>query len=64
VCRHYSRGYLRHLFQSGEILAMRLNTTHNLHFYLQLMREAREAILAGRYSAWAHGFLEAYRSGA
>jgi len=64
TCRDYSRGYLRHLFQSGEILAMRLNTTHNLHFYLDLMREARKAILAGRYGAWAQGFREAYRSGA
>jgi queuine tRNA-ribosyltransferase len=64
TCRNYSRGYLRHLFQSGEILAMRLNTTHNLHFYLDLMRAARRAIAAGRYAPWAQGFLEAYRSGA
>ncbi len=61
ACRKYSRGYLRHLFQSGEILAMRLNTTHNLHFYLSLMREARQAIVAGRYAAWAKAFLETYR---
>jgi len=63
TCRNYSRGYLRHLFQSGEILAMRLNTLHNLHFYLSLMREARQAVLAGRYAAWAKAFLETYRSG-
>jgi len=62
TCRNYSRGYLRHLFQSGEILAMRLNTTHNLHFYLSLMRDARLAIAAGRYAAWAREFLQAYRT--
>jgi queuine tRNA-ribosyltransferase len=63
ACRNYSRGYLRHLYQSGEILAMRLNTTHNLHFYLSLMRDARAAILAGTYSAWSKSFLHLYQSG-
>ena len=63
TCRNYSRGYLRHLFQSGEILSMRLNTLHNLHFYLHLMREARQAIVVGRYAAWAQGFLDVYRAG-
>jgi queuine tRNA-ribosyltransferase len=62
TCQNYSRGYLRHLFQSGEILAMRLNTMHNLHFYLSLMREARQAIVAGNYAAWARDFLARYRS--
>ena len=63
TCRNYSRGYLRHLFRSGEILSMRLNTIHNLHFYLNLVREAREAIRAGRYTEWANQFLQLYRSG-
>ena len=62
TCRNYSRGYLRHLFQSGEILSMRLNTTHNLYFYLSLMRDARSAIAAGRYTVWAREFLQTYRS--
>ena len=44
VCRNYSRAYLRHLYRSGEILASQLNTYHNLHFYLDLMRRVREAI--------------------
>ena len=44
VCRNYSRAYLRHLYRSGEILASQLNTRHNLHFYLDLMRRMREAI--------------------
>jgi len=44
VCNHYSRAYLRHLYQSGEILASVLNTHHNLHYYIQLMEEMRSAI--------------------
>lgn len=44
VCRHYSRAYLRHLYLSEEILALRLNTIHNLHFYLTLMKDIRQAI--------------------
>lgn len=49
TCQNYSRAYLRHLFLSGEILSARLNTVHNLHFYLDLMKRAREAILEGRW---------------
>ncbi len=44
VCRRYSRSYLRHLFMANEILALVLNTHHNLHFYLQRMRQIRAAI--------------------
>jgi queuine tRNA-ribosyltransferase len=44
TCRNYSRAYLRHLFMSREILSMRLNTYHNLHFYLEFFRKMREAI--------------------
>jgi queuine tRNA-ribosyltransferase len=44
VCRHYSRAYLRHLYQSNEILASVLNTHHNLHYYLNLMAQMRSAI--------------------
>ncbi|MHB8058046.1 MAG: tRNA guanosine(34) transglycosylase Tgt [Desulfuromonadaceae bacterium] len=44
VCKNYSRAYLRHLYRSGEILSSQLNTYHNLHFYLDLMRRVREAI--------------------
>jgi queuine tRNA-ribosyltransferase len=45
VCRRYSRAYLRHLFLSNEILASVLNTTHNLYFYLEMMRRIRQRIL-------------------
>jgi queuine tRNA-ribosyltransferase len=48
TCRNYTRAYLRHLDRCNEILGSRLNTIHNLHFYLQLMRSLREAIAAGR----------------
>ena len=45
TCRHFSRAYLRHLFQAGEMNAGTLNTLHNLHFYLDTMRRIREAIV-------------------
>lgn len=52
TCRTYSRAYLRHLFLSGEILGSRLNTIHNLYFYMKLMERAREAIEQGRWEAF------------
>ena len=62
TCQHYSRAYLRHLYQCNEILAMRLNTLHNLHFYLQLMRDSRDAILAGSFSVFRQTKLQQWRS--
>ncbi|MCK6528925.1 tRNA guanosine(34) transglycosylase Tgt [Myxococcota bacterium] len=50
VCRRFSRGYLRHLFLQNEMLGCRLNTLHNLWFYLDGMRRIREAIVAGTFS--------------
>ena len=44
TCKNYSKAYLRHLFMNKEILSMRLNTLHNLHFYLEFFRKMREAI--------------------
>jgi queuine tRNA-ribosyltransferase len=52
ACRQYSRAYLRHLFVSREILASRLNTIHNLTYYLSLMERMREAIALGRFEAF------------
>jgi queuine tRNA-ribosyltransferase len=49
TCRNYSKGYLRHLFMSREILSMRLNTCHNLHFYLDFFRKMREAISNNKF---------------
>jgi queuine tRNA-ribosyltransferase len=54
VCRRYSRAYLRHLYRSGEFLAVILNTHHNLYFYLDFMRQIRKAIEFGN--------LESFRS--
>ncbi len=56
VCRNYSRAYLRHLYQSNEILASVLNTTHNLYYYLHLMQGMRAAITAGTFSAFRDEF--------
>lgn len=49
TCRNYSRAYLRHMFMSREILSMRLNTMHNLQFYMEFFRRLREAISSGRF---------------
>jgi len=57
TCRHFSRSYLRHLDRCNEILGSRLNTLHNLHFYLELMRTLRTAIGEGRLVSWARGYL-------
>ncbi len=58
TCRTFSRSYLRHLYRAGEILAARLNTLHNLHFYLDLMSRARQAILADDYGAFRRRTLQ------
>jgi queuine tRNA-ribosyltransferase len=55
-CRTFSRAYLRHLFVSGDILAARLNTVHNLTYYLGLMRQMREAIKAGVFQTFQAEF--------
>src|SRR5580704_8748623 len=49
TCRNFSRAYLRHMFQAGEILFATLATLHNLQRYLDIMREIRQAILIGKY---------------
>ncbi|MGK2945711.1 MAG: tRNA guanosine(34) transglycosylase Tgt [Desulfuromonadales bacterium] len=58
VCRNYSRAYLRHLYQSNEILASVLNTTHNLYYYLHLMQNMRDAIAAGMFKAFREAFYQ------
>lgn len=50
ACRNYSRGYLRHLFLTKEILSMRLNTLHNLHFYMDFFAAMRQAIADGKFA--------------
>ncbi len=56
ACRNFSRAYLHHLHRAGEILGARLNTIHNLHYYLQLMREMRTAIDAGSFDLFRARF--------
>lgn len=54
TCRHYSRAYLRHLYLSKEILSSRLNTIHNLFYYIKLLTDIREAIQTGRLLDFCH----------
>jgi queuine tRNA-ribosyltransferase len=56
TCANYTRAYLRHLDRCNEILAARLGTIHNLHYYLGLMRTMREAIDASRFAAFVTDF--------
>jgi queuine tRNA-ribosyltransferase len=56
TCRQHSRAYLHHLNRVNEILGAHLATVHNLHYYLTLMNEMREAILEGRFEAFVARF--------
>lgn len=60
ACRHFSLAYLHHLYKAEEILGLRLNTIHNLHFLLDLMRRIREALLADQFSQLKASFLSQY----
>jgi queuine tRNA-ribosyltransferase len=64
TCRRFSRAYLRHLFMARELLAYRLNTIHNLHYYLGLMESMRNAIGEGRFESWRGEFYSARGVGA
>ena len=57
VCRRYSRAYLRHLYQSNEILSATLNTYHNLYFYLDTIRQIRDAIASCRLRDFIREFV-------
>ncbi|MDQ7968963.1 MAG: tRNA guanosine(34) transglycosylase Tgt [Oxalicibacterium faecigallinarum] len=56
ACRNFSRAYLHHLHRTGEILGARLNTIHNLHYYLDLMQQMRDAIDAGTFQQFVIQF--------
>jgi queuine tRNA-ribosyltransferase len=56
TCRHYSLAYLRHLYTAREILAYRLNSIHNVHYYVNLVNSMREAILAGTFDPFKKAF--------
>ncbi|MDD3982426.1 MAG: tRNA guanosine(34) transglycosylase Tgt [Candidatus Omnitrophota bacterium] len=63
TCRNFSRAYLRHLFNTGEMLGMHLLSLHNINFYLGMMRSARQAVNLGRFGAFRAEFMEKYRRG-
>jgi queuine tRNA-ribosyltransferase len=56
TCQHYSRAYLRHLYMARELLGYRLNTIHNLDYYLSLVKQIRSAIRANRFEAFKSDF--------
>lgn len=61
ACRHYSRAYIHHLFKNGEMLGPILNTIHNLSFYLDLMKQARQEIRAGNFREWAQNKIDSFQ---
>ena len=63
TCQHYSRSYLRHLYQAKEILAMRLNTLHNVFYIFELMQGIRQAINEGRYAEFRREFYRLRQEG-
>jgi queuine tRNA-ribosyltransferase len=63
VCQRYTRAYLRHLFAAGEITAAILATHHNVHFYLDIMRQIREAISFGQLEKFASELRTRYNIG-
>jgi queuine tRNA-ribosyltransferase len=62
ACREFSRGYIRHLIKAEEILGLRLVTLHNLHFYLNLMNQARTEIEKGTFDRFRKGFVAEYKT--
>ena len=58
ACRHYSRGYIRHLLKAKEMLGMRLAVLHNLFFYNDLMAKIRMALDEGRYEQFYRQYHE------
>lgn len=63
TCLRFSRAYLRHLYISKELLAYRLNTIHNLHYYLTLMAGMRQAVEAARFDEWRRDFYSRRENG-
>lgn len=63
TCRNFTRAYLRHLFVSGEMLSATLLSIHNIHFFQDLMRRAREHIVSGDFASWSKAWCERYERG-
>ena len=62
ACHQFSRGYIRHLIKAEEILGLRLITLHNLHFYLNLMNQARAEIEKGTFNQFRKAFVAGYKT--
>jgi len=62
ACGEFARGYIRHLIKAEEILGLRLITLHNLHFYLDLMRQAREQIENQKFDEFQKSFVSKYKT--
>ena len=62
ACKNYTRGYLRHLFNASEMMGPRLVSLHNIHFYVNLIKSAQEAIKEGRFSLFRKDFISKYSS--
>jgi queuine tRNA-ribosyltransferase len=62
ACREFSRGYIRHLIKAEEILGLRLITLHNLHFYLNLMNQARSEVEKGTFDQFRKAFVADYKT--
>jgi len=62
ACQEFTRGYIRHLIKAEEILGLRLITLHNLHIYLDLMRQAREHIENGSFEEFRKRFVSNYKT--
>jgi queuine tRNA-ribosyltransferase len=60
ACRNHSKAYIRHLLHAGEILGPRLMTTHNLYFFINLMRQSRQHLEAGTFHCFAQKVMECY----
>lgn len=60
TCTNFTRSYMKHLFDSNEILGAILTTIHNIHFYVQLSQRARQAILEDRFTQFKNEFLDSY----
>lgn len=63
TCKNFTRAYIRHLYVAGEILAARLCSWHNLYFLVNLMRDARQSIIEGRYPLFMRDFFSKYSEG-
>ena len=60
TCRNFSRAYLRHLYKIGDITGLRLNTVHNIHFFIELTSRARQALMEERFDSFLKNFYNNY----